>query len=197
MERESTLFKMFGKYYPQGTILFKEHDPGDEMYYIKSGAIRITEGSGASEAVKILGPGEMLGEEALTEAGPRSVMAEVVEDSRLLVIDFRNLGSVVRNGPEFAVLLTNEIIGRLDGGWKELRAWQQTFFMKKLEIFLHSIDKGSEWTLTEASRETGVEEEGLKRILDLLVGEGCLTRGGENFRLVDPAVIERLTAGRE
>ncbi len=197
MERESTLFKMFGKYYPQGTILFKEHDPGEEMYYIKSGAIRITDDSGSSEAVKVLGPGEMLGEEALTEACPRSVMAEVVEDSRLLVIDFRNLGSVVRNGPELSVLLINEIIGLLDRGWDELRVWQQTFFLKKMEIFLHSAEKGRGWTIAEASQETGVEEAGIERIVDLLVSEGCLTREGENCMLVDPAVIERLTEGKE
>lgn len=197
MERENTLFKMFGKYYPQGTILFKEHDPGDEMYYIKSGSIRITSGSGSSEAVKVLGPGEMLGEEALVEACPRSVMAEVVEDSRLLVIDFRNLGSVVRNGPELSVLLTDEILGRLDRGWEEFRAWQQTFFLKKMEIFLHGVEKGKVWTIAEASRETGVEQAGIELIVDLLVSEGCLTREGENCVFVDPAVIGRLTEGIE
>jgi signal-transduction protein with cAMP-binding, CBS, and nucleotidyltransferase domain len=197
MERESTLFKMFGKYYPQGTILFKENDPGDEMYYIKSGAIRVTDGSGSSEVVNIIGPGEMLGEEALTETCPRSVMAEVVEDSRLLVIDFRNLGSVVRNGPELSVILMNEIIGRLDRGWKELRSWQQSFFLKKMEIFLRSVDKGRGWTIAEASRETGVEETGVERIVDLLVSEGCLARSGKNCALVDLAVIERLTEAKD
>jgi signal-transduction protein with cAMP-binding, CBS, and nucleotidyltransferase domain len=197
MERENTLFKMFGKYYPQGTILFKEHDSGDEMYYIKSGAVRITGGRGSSEAVKILGPGEMLGEETLTESCPRNVMAEVVEDSRLLVIDFRNLGSVVRNGPEFSVLLMNEIIGRLDRGWKELLSWQQTFFLKKMEIFLRSVDKGREWTIAEASQETGVEEAEMESIVDLLVREGGLAREGESCSLVDPEVIERLTEARE
>jgi CRP/FNR family transcriptional regulator len=188
---------MFGKYYPQGTILFKEHDSGDEMYYIKSGAIRITSGSGSSEAVKVLGPGEMLGEEALIEACSRSVMAEVVEDSRLLVIDFRNLGSVVRNGPELSVLLTDEILGRLGRGWEDLRAWQQSFFLKKMEIFLRSVDKGREWTIAEASQETGVEEAEMESIVDLLVREGGLAREGESCSLVDPAVIERLTEARE
>jgi CRP-like cAMP-binding protein len=197
MERENTLFKMFGKYYPQGTILFKEHDPGDEMYYIKSGSIRITGGSGSEEEAKILGPGEMLGEEALTETGPRTVMAEVVEDSRLLVIDFRNLASVVRNGPELSALLTDVMVGHLDRSWKDLRSWQQTFFLKKLQIFLLSVDSGGKWTIAEASRETGIEEEGMERVVDLLVGEGCLTREGENCTLVDLAVIEKLTAGKE
>ncbi len=143
MERGHILFKMFGKFCPQGTILFNEKDYGEEAYYIQSGTLR-TGVSGRDERLD-LGPGDILGEEALLERAPRTCMAEATEDTRLLVIDGRNIDSVVRNGPELATTLMGELMRKLDAAWSGLRGWQTRYAIGKIDTLLGGSAGACPW----------------------------------------------------
>lgn len=72
-----------------GTRIFQQGDPGDRMYVIIDGRVRISrEVSGiGEEAIAILGPGSVFGEMALLDEAPRSADARVHEQPcRLLAI---------------------------------------------------------------------------------------------------------------
>lgn len=71
-----------------GTRLFQYGDPGDKLYIILEGKVRISrEVSGmGEEALAVLGPGEVFGEMALLDESPRSAGALAHERCRLLVI---------------------------------------------------------------------------------------------------------------
>jgi len=72
--------------YPSGTKLFSHGDPGDRLYLILAGRIRISRevaGMG-EEALAVLGPGQVFGEMALLDESPRSADAIVHEKCRLL-----------------------------------------------------------------------------------------------------------------
>jgi len=72
-----------------GTRLFSEGDPGDKLYVIISGAVRIShqlEGMG-EEALAILEGGNYFGEMALIEDAPRSADAIAHKGATLLTID--------------------------------------------------------------------------------------------------------------
>ncbi len=60
-------------------ILFREGDPSDAMYVIKSGRIAITKAKGSGEIIlaEKVG-GEMLGEMAFFDSKPRSAGAKAV-----------------------------------------------------------------------------------------------------------------------
>lgn len=188
MERENTLFKMFGKFCPQGTIIFNEDELGEETYYIQSGSVRLR-GRGTEEQ-DVLGPGDVLGEESLLGPASRGVMAEAVEDSRLIVIDGHNIENVVRNGPELAASVMEDLMKVLDEDWREFREWREVFFAGKLDAFLRRSGKGTSWTLSEASAQTDVEEEGVRRIFEGLVSSGALRRDGEQYNILDPGALE-------
>ena len=71
-----------------GTRIFQYGDPGDKLYIILEGKVRISRevpGMG-EEALAVLGPGEVFGEMALLDESPRSADALVHERCRLLVI---------------------------------------------------------------------------------------------------------------
>ncbi len=109
------LFARFGKDCPKGTFLFREDDPGDRMYVVQSGKVRITKRAQNREKVlAVLGPGEFFGEMAILNAKPRTASAEVVEDARLLVIDGRTLEQMVVSNTEIAVRLIKKLARRLD-----------------------------------------------------------------------------------
>jgi len=71
-----------------GTHLFQYGDPGDKLFVILEGKVRISrEVSGmGEEALAILSEGEVFGEMALLDEAPRSADARVHERCRLLVI---------------------------------------------------------------------------------------------------------------
>jgi CRP-like cAMP-binding protein len=71
-----------------GTRIFQYGDPGDKLFLILEGKVRISRevaGMG-EEALAVLGPGEMFGEMALLDESPRSADALAHERCRLLVI---------------------------------------------------------------------------------------------------------------
>jgi CRP-like cAMP-binding protein len=73
---------------PAGTVLFEEGDPGDELFILLEGKVRISklvEGVG-EEALAILEPGAYFGEMALINDHPRSAHAICNTSVRLGVI---------------------------------------------------------------------------------------------------------------
>ena len=71
-----------------GTRIFQYGDPGDKLFIILDGKVRISRevaGMG-EEALAVLGAGEVFGEMALLDESPRSADARVHERCRLLVI---------------------------------------------------------------------------------------------------------------
>jgi CRP/FNR family cyclic AMP-dependent transcriptional regulator len=79
-----------------GTVLFKYGDPGDKLFIIVEGKVRISRevaGMG-EEALAVLGPGSVFGELALLDDSTRSADARAHERCRVLVItkvDFDDL----------------------------------------------------------------------------------------------------------
>lgn len=71
-----------------GTRLFQYGDPGDKLFVLLEGKVRISRevaGMG-EEALAVLGPGEVFGEMALLDDSARSADARVHERCRLLVM---------------------------------------------------------------------------------------------------------------
>lgn len=74
--------------YPAGAFVFREGSPGDKLYLILEGNVRISRdvsGMG-EEALAVLQAGDYFGEMALIDDFPRSADARAHEPCRLLVI---------------------------------------------------------------------------------------------------------------
>src|SRR5215475_12962730 len=85
--------------YPKGAVLFRENDPGDSLFIIVSGSVRILVSNAAGknvekETLAYLNRGDALGEMALLTGEPRTNTAVVDSTAELLVLtkrDFDNL----------------------------------------------------------------------------------------------------------
>lgn len=114
MSAEEALFNRFGKDIPRGTVLFREGDPGKEMYVIQSGRIAISKKVRDVEKVlAVLGPGEFFGEMAIISNKPRNASASVEEEARVLVIDPRTFEAMIRGNAEIAVRMIKKLADRL------------------------------------------------------------------------------------
>jgi len=109
------LFARFGREFSAGDILCREGDPGDVMYVIQSGSVRITKAiAGEERVIAVLGAGEFLGELAILNGKPRSATATVTETTRCLLIEAKTLEKMVAGNSEIAMRLIKKLAKRLD-----------------------------------------------------------------------------------
>jgi CRP-like cAMP-binding protein len=68
--------------YPSGAVIFKQNDPGDRLYIITHGQVQVqvTGDDGAPHAAVFLGAGQVFGEMALLDEGPRSATVIAAQD---------------------------------------------------------------------------------------------------------------------
>jgi len=96
-----------------GDVLFKDGDPGDEMYLIKSGKIRISKAAGDIEkTLAILKEGDFFGEMSVIDGSPRSATATALEPTELVIFDREVFMNQVRENPLIEYVL-HTLIRRL------------------------------------------------------------------------------------
>ena len=82
------------KFYPKGSVILFEDDPGDSLHIVRQGRVKVVlVGEDGREVIlAVLGVGEHFGELSLIDDQPRSAHVIAMEDSTLLVLrrdDFR------------------------------------------------------------------------------------------------------------
>ncbi len=111
---EDKLYERFGSEYPRGHVLFKEGEPGREMFVIQSGKVRISKTvRDVEKTLVVLGAGEFFGEMSILNSKPRSASATVDEAAKLLVIDPKTFEAMVRGNAEIAVRMIKKLAARL------------------------------------------------------------------------------------
>jgi HEAT repeat protein len=105
------------RYHPAGAVLARHGQPGDELYIIVSGAVRVVDESTPSRAVELArrAPGEYVGEMAIISQEPR--MASLVADgeTRVLSLDQRAFEAILRERPAIGLAVMRELCQRLRG----------------------------------------------------------------------------------
>jgi CRP/FNR family transcriptional regulator, cyclic AMP receptor protein len=112
---DEQLFQRFGKTFPRGTVLFREGDPGRQMFVVQSGRVAISKRAGEVEKIlTTLGAGEFFGEMSILNNKPRSATATCVDDARLLVVDAKTFETMIRSNAEVAVRMIQKLAARLE-----------------------------------------------------------------------------------
>ncbi|MGE5276238.1 MAG: cyclic nucleotide-binding domain-containing protein [Acidobacteriota bacterium] len=89
--------------FPGEAVIFREGDPGDALYAVARGRVRISRRlAGGEEAFAILPPGEIFGEMAILdpESPGRSADARAHEESSLLMLSRARFEKLERSDPE-------------------------------------------------------------------------------------------------
>lgn len=99
----------------RGEVLFHEGDPGDRLYVIVEGKVKLgrTSGDGRENLLAILGPGEMFGELSLFDPGPRNATATAVSDTVLIGLGTEDLVTWLTGRPDVSRQLLRALARRL------------------------------------------------------------------------------------
>jgi signal transduction histidine kinase len=96
-----------------GQEIFREGAPGDGVYFVKSGLVEISGGTGARRIFSRLGPGEFFGEMAVIELQPRSAAAIAAENTEVFFLPRGEMLVFIQHSPALAFALLQQISHRL------------------------------------------------------------------------------------
>src|SRR5215475_16097038 len=89
----------------RGATIFAKDDPGDRLYAVISGTVKIstTSPEGRNTILNLIGPGELFGEMAVLDGEPRSADATANTNCEIFVVDRRDFLPFVRSQPTLAM----------------------------------------------------------------------------------------------
>lgn len=103
------------KFYPKGSVILFEDDPGDSLFVVREGRVKVVlVGEDGREVILgVLGVGEHFGELSLIDDQPRSAHVIAMEDATLLVLRRDDFRRRVEISPQVAWSLLIELSRRL------------------------------------------------------------------------------------
>lgn len=115
VDREELANKMITVSLKRGEVLFEEGDPGDRLYVITEGKVKLghTANDGRENLLAVLGPSELLGELTLFDPGPRSTTVTAVAPTKMLELDHASLMAILDSRPELAKNMLKALAQRL------------------------------------------------------------------------------------
>lgn len=104
------------QYYPAKYVIFKEGDPGDAVFIIKRGVVRIYHEAELPEDEKVVamdGDNDFFGEMAIISEKPRNATAQTMEESEIFVLKKDDFVQMVSSNPGMASRISSEFLKRL------------------------------------------------------------------------------------
>jgi CRP-like cAMP-binding protein len=100
---------------PRGALLMRQGEPGDFMYFVCGGRLRVfaRRDDGAELHIAELGPGETVGEMALISRESRSASVDAVRDAELLRLSRNGFDRLLGEHPGTMALFTRILVDRL------------------------------------------------------------------------------------
>lgn len=96
---------------PAGKELTAQGKRAREFFILLSGAAVVRRNG---RKLRVLGPGDMIGEIALLNDGPRTATVTLTESSRVLVLAARDFRTLLRESPDLALKVLATVSERLD-----------------------------------------------------------------------------------
>lgn len=103
------------RFYPRGSVILFENDPGDSLFVVRQGRVKVVliGEDGREVILGVLGVSDHFGELSLIDDRPRSAHVIAMDDSHLLVLRREDFRKRVEASPAVAWSLLSELSRRL------------------------------------------------------------------------------------
>jgi CRP-like cAMP-binding protein len=107
--------------YRKDSLFFIEGEPGDEMFIIQKGSVKITKIVGDNEVLlAVLKAGDIFGEMALLENKPRGATAVAYDECEVMMINRANFEHMIKTQPQLITKVTTLLADRVWLIYKQL-----------------------------------------------------------------------------
>jgi CRP-like cAMP-binding protein len=168
--------------YRAGAVLFREGDPGDALYVVVDGSVRVAVLSAAGEeaTVALLGPGEFVGDLALLDGRPRSASAIAHRATKTLVVTREHFRRWLSERPKASFALLEALsmrVRRTDEALADLSFLGLPQRLAKRLLALTSESERLRITQAELASMLGVSRESVNKQLNQFAREGWIALG--------------------
>jgi len=167
--------------FPDGAVLAKQGQPGDELYIVVSGKVKIGQRSrdGQENLLTILGRSDMFGEMSLFDPGPRTASATTITEVRAVSMDRDALRTWIAERPEIAEQLLRVLARRLRRTNNDLA-----------DLIFTDVPGRVAKQLLQLAQRFGVQEDGTLRVTHDLTQEEIAQLVGASRETVNKALGE-------
>jgi CRP/FNR family cyclic AMP-dependent transcriptional regulator len=167
--------------FPRGHEIFAEGEPGDRLYIILSGKVKIGRRApdGRENLLAVMGPSDMFGELSIFDPGPRTSSVTTVTEVKAVSLDRPALRKWINERPEIAEQLLRVLARRL----------RRTNNMLADLIFTDVPGRVAKELLRLASR-FGTQEGGVLRVTHDLTQEEIAQLVGASRETVNKALAD-------
>jgi len=100
---------------PKHQTIVEEGLPGDYMYVIREGEVKVTKlsGDGREKILELMGPGDFFGEMSLLDGAERSASVKSLTEIRILALSRNDFLKELRRNPVLAMAVIQELTRRV------------------------------------------------------------------------------------
>jgi CRP/FNR family cyclic AMP-dependent transcriptional regulator len=185
---------------PKGAIIFRQGDPGHEMFVITEGKVRVTLENGAyAQEVGSFGPGEFFGELSLMSGAPRTATARAEEDTVLLPIGRDVFAMMVGDDIEIVFRMMHRLGERLSRSNQPTQRLVER--MGRIRVITHCllrVERAGDFPVSMDTRHLAGELvapiEDVMATAEDLAGRGAGSLEGSRWVFRDRGDVEKLLA---
>ena len=167
--------------FPRGYAMFTEGEPGDRLYIILSGKVKIGRRApdGRENLLWVAGPSDMFGELSIFDPGPRTSSATTVTETKAVSLDRPGLRKWINERPEIAEQLLRVLARRL-------RRTNDTL----ADLIFTDVPGRVAKELLRLARRFGTQDGGLLRVTHDLTQEEIAQLVGASRETVNKALAD-------
>jgi CRP/FNR family transcriptional regulator, cyclic AMP receptor protein len=185
-----------------GQCVFLQDEPGDRMYVVAEGAVKLFVSSRNGGIVELVRhrPPATFGEVALLDGGPRSASAEAVERSTLLVVTRSELLRLLRSDEQVAEALLRTLGAMVRRTTRQISdlaflSLQGRVAAKLLDLTGPNGTRTRRITQVELATMVGGARQTVNQALRSLESRGYIRSAGRTFEILDREQLRRLAGG--
>jgi CRP-like cAMP-binding protein len=187
--------------YARGQIVFAAGDPGDNLYVIESGRVKLafTSPEGREVILDIMGPTDFFGELALLDGEARSAEAIALEPSVLCLLGRNEFLKFLEQRPHVAIMLLGVLSRRLrrdarllqDAAFLDVPARLARTILRLAQAGADGVARTPRLTQTDLAGIAGTTRETLNKWLGFYEDEGLIRREGGIIAVLDAERLGR------
>ena len=179
--------------FPNNATVVEEGLPGDYMYVIREGRVKVTKASedGREKIMNFLEAGAFFGDMALLGDETRSASVKTLEESTLLALSRRDFIDLLRQSPDLALSVIEELANRLRETNEQARSLSFQGVEERTRNLFERIAREEEGggnrlmtpslTHQQIADMVGTSRETVTRAIKVLKSSGWLSQDGKRY----------------
>lgn len=187
-----------GRTFDKGESIYLAGDTSEKLYVIHTGRVKISRLglNGKEQVIRVLGPGEFMGELSLFNPVANSDNAEALEKSSMCIIEGAKLKELMKKYPSIAFKIIEEISERLEKAEKliediNLYSVEQRLAQALLTLSKDKKEINLKMTKGDFASQIGMSQETLSRKLTAFQEQGLIRlKGQRSIIVLDKEALE-------